>query len=64
MGKPDRDTGAEMLLDLDGQVFVVDTKGQYWVRFNPPGTFCPRSAAWTELLVNAARPGWQTPGWI
>jgi hypothetical protein len=30
---PDRDTGAEPLLDLDGQVFVVDPKGQYWVRF-------------------------------
>ncbi len=30
----DRDAGAEVLLDLDGQVFVVDTKGQYWVRFS------------------------------
>jgi len=30
----DRDTGAEALLDLDGQVFVVDAKGQYWVRFS------------------------------
>jgi hypothetical protein len=29
----DRDPGAEALLDLDGQVFVVDAKGQYWVRF-------------------------------
>jgi len=34
MGRPDRDTGAEVLLDLGGQVFVVDTKGQYWVRFS------------------------------
>jgi hypothetical protein len=24
----------EVLLDLDGQVFVVDSKGQYWVRFS------------------------------
>ena len=23
-----------MLLDLDGHVFVVDAKGQYWVRFS------------------------------
>jgi len=30
----DRDPGAEALLDLDGQVFVVDAKGQYWVRFS------------------------------
>jgi hypothetical protein len=30
----DRDPGAEVLLDLDGQVFVVDAKGQYWVRFS------------------------------
>jgi hypothetical protein len=29
----DRDPGAEVLLDLDGQVFVVDPKGRYWVRF-------------------------------
>ena len=27
-----RDSDDEVLLDLDGQVFVVDTKGQYWVR--------------------------------
>jgi hypothetical protein len=30
----DRDPGAEVLLELDGQIFVVDTKGQYWVRFS------------------------------
>jgi hypothetical protein len=30
----DRDPGAEVLLDLDSQVFVVDTKGRYWVRFS------------------------------
>ena len=29
-----REPGAEVLLDLDGQVFVVDAKGQYWVRFS------------------------------
>jgi hypothetical protein len=26
-----------LLLDLDGQVFVVDIKGQYWVRFSVQG---------------------------
>jgi len=30
----DRDPGIDVLLELDGQVFVVDTKGQYWVRFS------------------------------
>jgi hypothetical protein len=30
----DRDPGVDVLLDLDGQVFVVDTKGQYGVRFS------------------------------
>jgi len=34
MTLPDRDPGADALLDLDGQVFVVDTKGEYWVRFS------------------------------
>ena len=29
-----RTSGDEVLLDLDGQVFVVDTKGQYWGRFS------------------------------
>jgi hypothetical protein len=31
----DRDPGAGVLLDLDSQVFVVDTKGQYWVVSTP-----------------------------
>jgi hypothetical protein len=30
----DRDSGIEVLLDLDGQVLVVDAKGGYWVRFS------------------------------
>jgi hypothetical protein len=30
---PSEDRGADALLDLDGQVFVVDPKGEYWVRF-------------------------------
>ncbi len=28
------DPAVEVLLDLDGQVFVVDAKGAYWVRFS------------------------------
>jgi hypothetical protein len=28
-----RDPGIQVLLDLDGQVLVVDAKGGYWVRF-------------------------------
>jgi ATP-dependent DNA ligase len=31
MRRRDRDTGPEALLDLESQVFVVDTKGQYWI---------------------------------
>jgi len=34
MERHGRDPGAEVLLELDGQVFVVDAKGQYWVRFS------------------------------
>lgn len=33
MAPLDHDRGADALLDLDGQVFVVDPKGEYWVRF-------------------------------
>lgn len=30
----DRDPSSDVLLDLDGQVFVIDAKGQYRVRFS------------------------------
>jgi len=33
MARLGQDRGADALLDLDGQVFVVDPKGEYWVRF-------------------------------
>lgn len=33
MARPGRDREADVLLDLDGQVFVVDRRGEYWVRF-------------------------------
>src|SRR5713226_4040198 len=33
MKGPDRDPGLDTLLDLDGQVLVVDPKGEYWVKF-------------------------------
>ena len=36
-----RDAADEVLLDLDGQVFVVDSKGQYWVRFSVRRVACP-----------------------
>ena len=29
-----RDSGLEVLLDLDGQILVVDVKADYWVRFS------------------------------
>ena len=34
MAAQDRDPGVDVLLDLDGQVLVVDSKGHYWVRFS------------------------------
>ncbi len=33
MEADDRNPGADLLLDLDGQVLAVDAKGEYWVRF-------------------------------
>jgi Family of unknown function (DUF6516) len=33
MVKRDRDTGLDALLDLDGQILVVDEQGGCWVRF-------------------------------
>lgn len=29
----DRDATLDTLLDLDGQIFVVDTSGSHWVKF-------------------------------
>jgi len=29
-----RDRSLDTLLDLDGQVFVVDPNGEYWVKFS------------------------------
>lgn len=34
MNKPNRDPGLRWLLDLDGQVFVVDPQGGHWVKFS------------------------------
>jgi|SRR5271157_6448506 len=34
MKRQRRDPSADVLLDLDGQVLVVDSKGEYWVRLS------------------------------
>jgi hypothetical protein len=34
MKRRSRDPSADVLLDLDGQVLVIDSKGDYWVRFS------------------------------
>ena len=34
MKRQSRDPSADVLLDLDGQVLVIDSKGDYWVRFS------------------------------
>lgn len=31
--RSERDPGLDALLDLEGQVFVVDEKGEHWVKF-------------------------------
>jgi hypothetical protein len=33
MNQGDRDPSLDTLLDLDGQVFVIDPEGRYWVKF-------------------------------
>lgn len=34
MSKPPHDPSLDTLLDLDGQVLVIDTAGRHWVRFS------------------------------
>ena len=34
MGKRSRDRSLDTLLDLDGQIFVVDPDGKHWVKFS------------------------------
>jgi hypothetical protein len=34
MKRQSRDPSVDVLLDLDGQVFVIDQKGEYWVGFS------------------------------
>jgi hypothetical protein len=34
VGKQTRDRSLDTLLDLDGQVFVVDPEGKHWVKFS------------------------------
>ena len=34
MERQHRDQSADVLLELDGQVLVVDLQGEYWVRFS------------------------------
>ena len=33
MSNHDRDTGLDTLLDLDGQILIIDPLGNYWVKF-------------------------------
>jgi hypothetical protein len=55
MPKVSRDTSLDTLLDLHGQILVVDEKGQYWVKFVVmEGAGNIRSTAWPELFANPA----------
>ena len=55
---------AEVLLDLDGQVFVVDAKGVLGSVLRQPGSVHARTAAWAEVFIDVARPGRQPADWI
>lgn len=57
MGSDSRGLGADVLLDLDGQVLIVDPKGNYWVRFSvervAPSTERPHGLRYS-LTLHAA----------
>jgi hypothetical protein len=52
-----RGPSLDTLLDLDGQVLVLDPHSRDWVRFvGNPHTAQRGKAAWVELLADAAGP--------
>lgn len=58
MIKPVRDTSLDLLLELDGQVLVVDEKAGYWVKFAvcrvPASKERPHGLAYSLTLHDAA----------
>ncbi len=55
-----RDPTLDVLLDLDGQVLVVNPDGGHWVRFVVTRVACvAREASRVGLLADSARPGWE-----
>ena len=72
----DRDPGTDALLDLDGEVYVVDSRGEYSVRFAvrrvPPTPERPSGLKYSLTLhgpagkrlvgFDNAHPAWKTPG--
>src|SRR5579863_3573278 len=59
-----RDPTLDVLLDLDGQVLVVDPEGGHWVRFVDAGAGVAGEAARAGLLADAARAGRREVGWF
>jgi len=54
MNKPPRDPSLDALLDLDGQVLVIDLAGEHWVRFRvrrvPPNAEKPHGLDYSLTL--------------
>src|SRR5690242_14752221 len=54
MPKSIKDDGLENLLDLDGQILVIDEKGGYWVKFKAKRTSvspeCPHGISYSLTL--------------
>lgn len=54
MNKPSRDPSLDTLLDLDGQVLVIDPAGEHWVRFRvkrvPPSPEKPHGIDYSLTL--------------
>ena len=53
--KASHDPSLDTLVDLDGQVLVVDPVGGHWVRFVDAGTGVIGKGAWTRLLADVGR---------
>ena len=52
-----RDPSLDVLLDLDGQVLVVDPEGGHWVRFVVTRVVVSTGeAAWAGLFADPSRP--------
>ena len=58
MGKKGRDTGLDNLLELDGQILIIDPNGKHWVKFTvtriDPGKEKPHGIDYSLTLHDAS----------